>query len=302
MPFETSLDRLIADHDLDVALVTLPNADAPAAIERLAGAGIHLLVDKPAARSAAELRRPRPRPCGRAGVRAVTGLTRRYTPAARAARDLIASGGLGRLVAAEAIFATSSVAVRDPANLLFDRDRSGGGVLSWLGVHDVDALLWLSGEPIVEVVAMTGSVGHDGLAVEDVASVGVRFAGGAVGTHPRRLRPAGTRLPRTAGAAVASTDRSSWRATTSSSCWPVARTASWPRRARPSRARRSAGYGAQGRAAVADLLGAIREGRETEAPIEALVRALEVIDAAYAVRADRSSRQARWSMTRRRVR
>ena len=33
--------------------------------------------------------------------------------------------------------------------------------------------------------------------------------------------------------------------------------------------------------AVVDLLGAIRDGRETEAPIDALVRALEVIDAAY---------------------
>ena len=36
VPFETSLERLIAGHDLDIALVTLPNADAPAAIERLA--------------------------------------------------------------------------------------------------------------------------------------------------------------------------------------------------------------------------------------------------------------------------
>ena len=172
---------MIAGHDLDIALVTMPNADAPAAIERLAEAGVHLIVDKPAARSAGELR-PAAAAVRSSGVRVVTGLTRRYTPAARAARDLIAAGDLGRLVAAEASFATGSVAVRDPANLLFDRARSGGGVLSWLGVHDVDALLWLSGEPIVEVVAMTGSVGHAGLAVEDVASVGVRFAGGAVGT------------------------------------------------------------------------------------------------------------------------
>ena len=41
LPVETSLDELIERHALDVALVTLPNADAPAAIERLAGAGIH---------------------------------------------------------------------------------------------------------------------------------------------------------------------------------------------------------------------------------------------------------------------
>src|SRR6478736_182023 len=80
VPFETDLERLIAAHDLDVALVTLPNVDAPAAIERLAGAGIHLLIDKPAARSAAELR-PAATSVRANGVRAVVGLTRRYTPA-----------------------------------------------------------------------------------------------------------------------------------------------------------------------------------------------------------------------------
>ena len=181
VPFETSLERLIAGHDLDIALVTMPNADAPAAIARLAEAGVHLIVDKPAARSAGELR-PAAAAVRASGVRVVTGLTRRYTPAARAARDLVAAGTWAGWSPPRPSFATGSVAVRDPANLLFDRGRSGGGVLSWLGVHDVDALLWLSGEPIVEVVAMTGSVGGPGLAVEDVASVGVRFAGGAVGT------------------------------------------------------------------------------------------------------------------------
>ena len=49
LPFETDLDRLIERHRPDIALVTLPNRDAPSAIERLAGAGIHLIVDKPAA-------------------------------------------------------------------------------------------------------------------------------------------------------------------------------------------------------------------------------------------------------------
>ena len=279
VPFETSLERLIAGHDLDIALVTLPNADAPAAIERLAEAGVHLIVDKPAARSAGELR-PAAAAVRASGVRVVTGLTRRYTPAARAARDLIAAGDLGRLVAAEASFATGSVAVRDPANLLFDRARSGGGVLSWLGVHDVDALLWLSGEPIVEVVAMTGSVGHAGLAVEDVASVGVRFAGGAVGTiHGGYDLPArgyrGRLALRGLERSVELAGEDELVVLARGDDGLLAET----RRTYP--VTPAAGYGAQGRAAVIDLLGAIRDGRDTEAPIEALVRALEVIDAAY---------------------
>ena len=279
IPFETRLDDLIDRHDLDLALVTLPNADAPAAIARLAAAGIHLLVDKPAARSAGELR-DAAAVVAASDVRSVVGLTRRYAPAARAARAVVAEGRLGRLVAAEAVFATSSVAVRDPANSLFDPVASGGGILSWLGIHDIDALLWLSGEPIVEVAAMTGAVGYPGLAVEDVASVAVRFAGGAVGTigHAYALPARGYRghlalrgldasielgladdlvlLTRGADGALDESRQDF-------SEGPVG------------------GYGAGGRAAVVDLLGAIDEGRATEAPIEILVRALEVIDAAY---------------------
>src|SRR4051812_11777744 len=84
LPFETRLDDLIDRHALDIAMVTLPNADAPAAISRLASAGVHLLVDKPAARSAAELR-DAAATVDASGVRCVVGLTRRYAPAFRAA-------------------------------------------------------------------------------------------------------------------------------------------------------------------------------------------------------------------------
>jgi predicted dehydrogenase len=279
LPFETDLDELIDRHELDVALVTLPNVDAPAAIARLASAGIHLLIDKPAARTATELRAAAAA-VDASGVRCAVGLTRRYAPAARAARALIAGGELGRLVTAESVFAASSVAVRDPANALFDRASSGGGILSWLGVHDIDALLWLAGESIVEVAAMTGAIGHDGLAVEDVASVAVRFEGGAVGTiaHSYALPARGYR----GRLAVRGLDASVELGladdlvvlTRGNDGALVEERRMFDEPPVP-------GYGAGGRAAVADLIGAIRDGRATEAPIDALVRALEVIDAAY---------------------
>lgn len=281
LPFETSLADLIERHAIDLALVTLPNVDAPAAIELLARAGIHLVVDKPAARSAPEARRAFDA-IRAAGVRAVVGLTRRYSPAAQTAQRLVASGRLGRLVSAEAIFATSSVPVRDPRNRLFDAALSGGGILSWLGIHDLDSLLWLSGEPVVEVSAMAGQVGDPGLEVEDVISVALRFAGGAIGTvhHAYALPARGYRsrlalrgleasvelglddelVILTAGGA----DGGLREERTSFDVPPVP------------------GYGATGRAAVLDLLDAIPTGREPLANGDALVRALELIDAAYA--------------------
>ena len=280
VPLESSLDALIERHDLDIALVTLPNADAPAAIERLARAGIHLLIDKPAATNANEARRAFGA-VEASRVKAVVGLTRRYSPTARRAREIVAAGRLGSLISLEAIFATSSVLVRDPRNPLFDRAASGGGILSWLGIHDLDLLLWLTGEPVVEVGAMAGRVGHEGLEVEDVISVALRFARGAVGTlhHAYALPARGYR----SRLAVRGLDASIELGTDEGL---VLVTGGGPE-AGLREERMSfdvpavAGYGAAGRAAVEDLLDAIRDDRPTAADGSALVRALEVIDAAY---------------------
>lgn len=279
VPFETRLDDLIRRHDLDIALVTLPNAQAPSAIETLARAGIHLLVDKPAARSAREARQAFDA-VRAAGVRAVVGLTRRYSPAARLGRELVASGRLGRLVTAEAVFAASSVVVRDPANPLFDPDGAGGGILSWLGIHDLDCLLWLTAERVVEVSAMTGRLGVPDLGVEDVASVALRFDGGAVATvhHAYALPARGYR----SRLALRGLDASIELGLDDEIVLLTAGDDGFVHEERTSfDVPAAGGYGASGRAAVRDLLDAIRESREPVANGDALVQALELIDAAY---------------------
>ncbi len=279
IPVETRLEDLISRHDLDLALVTLPNAAAPRAIEDLARAGIHQLIDKPAARSAAEARHAF-ETVRQAGVRAGVGLTRRYSPAARLGRELVAAGRLGPLITAEAVFAASSVRLRDPANPLFDPVQAGGGILSWLGIHDLDCLLWLVDEPVVEVSAMTGRVGSPGLAVEDVASVALRFAGGAVGTvHHAYALPARGYRSRLAlrgldGSIELGLDDSLVLLSAGADGFVHEEQTMFEVPPAP-------GYGASGRAAVRDLLDSIREGREPQANGDALVNALELIDAAY---------------------
>ena len=83
LPVETRLEDLIARHALDIALVTLPNADAPEAIEELASAGVHMLIDKPAARSGTSW--PRRRCSRRRRWRSVTLPTCSSTASAAAA-------------------------------------------------------------------------------------------------------------------------------------------------------------------------------------------------------------------------
>ncbi|MCC6792279.1 MAG: Gfo/Idh/MocA family oxidoreductase [Thermomicrobiales bacterium] len=279
LPFVTDLDTLIREHRPDVALVTLPNIDAPAAVTRLANAGIHILSDKPLARTAPEAE-PAVAAARANGVKLAVALTRRYGRGWQDAAALIANGRLGRLLSSEAIFVTSSVAVRDPHNLIFDGEAMGGGVLHWLGVHDLDLLLWLSGEPVVEVQAMTGTV-DTSVAVEDVISMAIRYASGAVGTvHyayalPRpggegylalrgseasiRLEPSGTLTVIGPGDV---SDPVMTQQTTYES-------------------RRLPGYGAVGATIIDDLLRAIDEDRDPLATGENVLGALRLIDAAY---------------------
>jgi predicted dehydrogenase len=280
LPFETDLDALIERHRPDLALVTLSNRDAPAAIERLAAAGVHLFVDKPVAKSADEARRAFAA-ARRAGVTATVGLGKRATAGWHDARKMIEAGRLGRLLAAEATFTTSQVAVRDPRNHLFSVDRSGHGILHWLGVHDVDALLWLAGEPIVEIQALTANVGRQAIEVEDAVSVAFRYASGAIGTlHFVNAfpRPGGEGYMRFSG------EKGSIKITGDGTLtwWgPGNRTDPVRVEERRYEMMPAFGYGPTALVQVQDWLDAIRERRDPIVTGEDLVRALEVIDAAY---------------------
>ena len=279
LPLETSLDALLSRHRPDVALVTMPDRDAPAVITRLGDAGVHMVVDKPAARSAAEARWAFSA-ARSAGARVVVGLTRRYSPAARAAREVVASGRLGRLVAAHSVFATSSVAVRDPANHLFSAERSFGGILAWLGIHDLDTLPWLVGEPVAEVSALTARLGDPSLAVEDVSSLTFRFAGGAIATlqHayalPARGYRGGLAIRGLAGSVELGQGEELTLVTAGADGFVHEEVRRFDVPDVP-------GYGASGQAAVADLIAAIREGRDTASNGDNLVAALDLLEAAY---------------------
>ena len=280
LPFYHDLESLLGRERLDMALVTLQNRDAPPAIERLAAASVHLLIDKPAARSAAEARQAFAA-VERSGIRATVGLTRHFDPAWLQARELIVSGRLGRLLSAEAVFVTSTVRVRDPANHLFDRELSGHGILLWLGIHYVDGLLWLAGEPIVEVQAAIANVGRDAIDVEDAASITLRFNGGALGflylsnALPRPASDGYVAVRGTHGSIKLTSDRVM--------TWIGAGSREDPVQMEERRYSTVSvgGYGPEALLQIRDLLDAIRAGREPRVTGLDLVRALEVIDAAY---------------------
>jgi predicted dehydrogenase len=279
-PFVAELGALIDAYRPEIALVTLPNVAMPTAIETLANAGVHMLVDKPgavdraAAKHAFGIANER-------NVKVATGLLRRYGRGWRYAHQLSREGRPGRLLSTETVFNTSSPFVRDPSNHLFSRELQGGGILLWLGIHEVDQLLWMTGERIVEVQALSGQVNDAGIDVEDAISVAFRYESGAIGTlHCAYVLP---RTMSTGYLAIRGANGSLTVQFDGSVKWigpgnrddPVQEenltysSASLP------------GYGNLAPAVIRDLLQAIDEDRQPLANGDALIAALGVVDAAY---------------------
>jgi myo-inositol 2-dehydrogenase / D-chiro-inositol 1-dehydrogenase len=111
-----------------------------------------------------------------AGILVQIGFQRRFDAGYRAAQAAVASGALGRLLAAR-------LATHDPAPPPEDYIAGSGGIFRDLHIHDFDALRFVTGEEIVEVYA-DGAVretawfaDHDDV---DVAAAVLRLSGGAL--------------------------------------------------------------------------------------------------------------------------
>jgi predicted dehydrogenase len=144
--------RSVADHReligaIDAALVAVPNAfHEPIAVDLL-DAGIHVLVEKPMARTAAECDRMLAA-AERSGAVLAVGHDFRHFPVARFARDFFAAELLGPI---QRVDLRQSAGGRWPyASTAVLSPTAGGGVLLDFGVHLFDLLLWWLGpiEPV----------------------------------------------------------------------------------------------------------------------------------------------------------
>lgn len=180
-PMYADLAALLAIERPEAVLICLPNDLCSAAIVQCARAGVHVYAEKPCARTAAEFL-PAAEAIRTAGVQFATGFIRHVNAAALAIRGIVADGLLGRLTSAEGRLITSSVTKRDPRHFLFSQERSGGGVLHWLGCHLLDLMRWCTSEEVSEVAAVLGTLSGEPIGVEDTATLALRYTNGMVGS------------------------------------------------------------------------------------------------------------------------
>lgn len=180
-PATADLDAVLAQPDLVFAIVCLRTDQTAAVSRRVIAAGKHLLSEKPAGLTSAEIDALQAS-ATRAGIVASVLYPRRAHPCVVAARRLAQSGALGSLLSLEARFLTTQVRFRDPASWLFRRGQSGGGILLWLGCHCLDLLQYVPDDEITAVGALLATRSGEAIDVEDLAMLALRFRSGAVGT------------------------------------------------------------------------------------------------------------------------
>jgi predicted dehydrogenase len=130
--------------DVEVVIVATTNDSlAPVALAAVE-AGKHVLVEKPAARSASELA-PVASTARQRGVVARVGFNHRFHPALRQARALLEEGGLGPLMYVRARYGHGGRAGYE-REWRASPEVAGGGELLDQGVHLIDLARWFGGD------------------------------------------------------------------------------------------------------------------------------------------------------------
>jgi len=187
---------LLRRDDIDLVIVTLPHWLHAEVATAAAEAGKHVIVEKPMALTLDECDRMIAT-ARRAGVILAVGLTHHFHALPVAAKRLLDSNRLGRIIwGSERYYVPRRYGTT--SEWFFDRERGGGQLLS-NGVHFIDRLLWTVAGPAdvnapamlsrARPVAVTASVGtyfntHEArYRADDGAAIFIRFDTGQFASH-----------------------------------------------------------------------------------------------------------------------
>ncbi len=183
-----SLGDLLKNPEIQAVYIASPNYLHALHTRVAAEAGKHVLVEKPMAVSVSEAREM-VETCRKNGVKLGVGFHLRHHPGHRRARQFIREGILGFISLAQAQFfypdkrGVVDLPRRTGLSQWWEDPTMTGGAYSimGMGVHALDLLQFLLGQPITEVAAITdGQTAQKPL--EEIAVIALRFGNGAVGT------------------------------------------------------------------------------------------------------------------------
>lgn len=167
-----------------MVIVSVEAVRGPEAIAAALDAGAHVFAEKPACVSAEDFA-PLVAKADTKGLHLMLALANRSNPEVLEAKRLIGEGALGTLYGVEMNLIQDQTRLTRESyhhSWFADKDRAGGGHLTWLGIHWLDLAMFVTDSPIVAVTGFTGNVGGQPIGVEDSAAVAMRFENGVFGT------------------------------------------------------------------------------------------------------------------------
>ena len=171
--------------DIETVVICTPSGTHAELAVAALKAGKHVIVEKPidvTPAAAAAIMDAEAAARGPHGPAVVTVISQhRFDPASQVVHRAVCEGRFGRITSGLASIAWwRSQDYYDSGSWRGTWALDGGGALMNQGVHTVDLLVWLLGDP-VEVYAHTARLAHERIEVEDTAVATITFASGALG-------------------------------------------------------------------------------------------------------------------------
>jgi UDP-N-acetyl-2-amino-2-deoxyglucuronate dehydrogenase len=176
--------RLLKEHRPRMALVSMEARLAPPVIDAALEADCHVFAEKPSCVRLDDFA-PLVAKADSKHLYLMLALANRTNPDIAAARQLIASGRIGKLYGLEMHLIADQTRLTEKSyheKWFAHKNRAGGGNLIWLGIHWLDLAMFLVDSSITEVSGFIANVGGQPIDVEDSAAAAFRFDNGALGT------------------------------------------------------------------------------------------------------------------------
>lgn len=174
------LDRMLETPGLDVIAVCTPSGAHLEPALKAAAAGKHVVVEKPLEITLERCDRIIAA-CAVAQVGLCTIFPSRFAPANILLKRAVEAGRFGRLTMGDAhVKWWRTQAYYDSGGWRGTWALDGGGALMNQAIHNVDLLAWLMGD-VQTVTALTATLAHERIEVEDAAVAALRFKNGALG-------------------------------------------------------------------------------------------------------------------------
>lgn len=180
----TDYKTLLKEENVDAVSVCLPNyLHAPVSIDAL-NSGAHVLCEKPMATSAEEADQMI-EAANRNSKKLMIGHNQRFVASHQKARDLIASGAIGKVYSFRTAFGHGGPegwSADGKESWFFKKEEAFIGAMGDLGVHKADLIRYLLQDEIVEIGAFVETRAKENSDVDDNATLILKSEKGIIGT------------------------------------------------------------------------------------------------------------------------